>query len=310
MVSVMPVPCCVKMSGGKARRGDTRRELPDRSRKPLCRASQWLLWFTYVSSSCPHFERFDSMVMPTPYGDADSLEDDVVSESKKPESPRREGLADGAPASKAPLDRRTIAREALALIDEHGVSGFSMRKLGAALGVDPMAVYYYYPSKAAVFDGIVELVWSSFDLDALGAAGGSWQDMIVDAMTSIRAMLLAHPKAIALVGTRPVQTREMFLVFDRAMGKLADRGLSVRDAAELFNAVALFTIGSVLAEAADPVGGGPADGKSWGDALGDVPPEEIPNIASAIAAGWTWEPDAQFSRGLHALVAGWVPVES
>lgn len=217
---------------------------------------------------------------------------------------RRPGSA-GAGESRPGLDRRTIAEAALALVDAGGVSGFSMRKLGAALGVDPMAVYHYYPGKAAVFDGIVEIVWSSFDSDSLGSdPSAGWRQIVFEAMVSIRRMLLAHPRAIPIVGTRPVMTQEMFLLFDRAMGVLAARGLPLRSAGELFNTVALFTIGSVLAEAGEPVGGG-AETLTSESVLSEMDPATIPAISEAIRLGWSWDPEAEFERGIHAILNGW-----
>jgi AcrR family transcriptional regulator len=38
---------------------------------------------------------------------------------------------------------------ALALIDDIGRTSFSMRKLGAELGIDPMAVYRYFSDQEA-----------------------------------------------------------------------------------------------------------------------------------------------------------------
>lgn len=39
-----------------------------------------------------------------------------------------------------------------------------MRKLGQALGVEAMAVYYYLANKDEVLDGIVDLVFAEIDL--------------------------------------------------------------------------------------------------------------------------------------------------
>jgi len=40
------------------------------------------------------------------------------------------------------LDRRRILQAALELVDEQGLEALSMRKLGAALGVEAMAIHY------------------------------------------------------------------------------------------------------------------------------------------------------------------------
>ena len=57
-----------------------------------------------------------------------------------------------------PLSRDRIVSAALALVDQEGLASLSMRRLAAALGVDPMAIYYYLPNKAALLDAIVEAV--------------------------------------------------------------------------------------------------------------------------------------------------------
>lgn len=57
-----------------------------------------------------------------------------------------------------PLSRERIIDTALALVDANGLEALSMRRLGAELGMDPMAAYYYVPSKAALLDAVVEAV--------------------------------------------------------------------------------------------------------------------------------------------------------
>ncbi len=63
-----------------------------------------------------------------------------------------------------PLQREQIVAAALRIVDRHGLKSLSMRRLGAELGVDPMAVYYHLPNKQALLDAIVEAVMGSIDL--------------------------------------------------------------------------------------------------------------------------------------------------
>jgi AcrR family transcriptional regulator len=51
------------------------------------------------------------------------------------------------PASTPPLTVDRIVDVACRIIDRDGLAGLSMRKLGAELGVDPMAVYHHVPGK-------------------------------------------------------------------------------------------------------------------------------------------------------------------
>ncbi len=43
--------------------------------------------------------------------------------------------------------RDDVARTALRILDEHGLPDFTMRRLGAALDVQPSALYWHFPDK-------------------------------------------------------------------------------------------------------------------------------------------------------------------
>ena len=67
---------------------------------------------------------------------------------------RRAGLRRGS------LTPERIVTESLRLLDEHGVGGFSLPKLGRALGADPTAIYRHFASKddlvLAIADQLIE----------------------------------------------------------------------------------------------------------------------------------------------------------
>ena len=73
---------------------------------------------------------------------------------------RQRGRQRGVDRARPRLSREEVARAALAIVDREGLDGFSMRKLGAELRVDPMATYHYFPNKASVLDGIAEAVYA------------------------------------------------------------------------------------------------------------------------------------------------------
>jgi TetR/AcrR family transcriptional regulator, tetracycline repressor protein len=66
-----------------------------------------------------------------------------------------------------------ILDAALDLIDADGIDAFSMRRLGAHLGVDPMAVYHHIGGKRAIVLALVERVFAGFAVPTPGAAGSS-----------------------------------------------------------------------------------------------------------------------------------------
>jgi AcrR family transcriptional regulator len=69
-------------------------------------------------------------------------------------------------AARAPLSRDVVLTAAVALADERGLEGVSMRHLADALGVVPMALYKHVGDKEDLLDGMVEHL-----LTGLGVGG-------------------------------------------------------------------------------------------------------------------------------------------
>jgi AcrR family transcriptional regulator len=55
-------------------------------------------------------------------------------------------------------DRITAA--ATYLLTEHGAAGVSMRKVGAAVGITPMAIYQYFPDRDALLNAVADAAFA------------------------------------------------------------------------------------------------------------------------------------------------------
>ena len=95
-------------------------------------------------------------------------------------------------ANRPQLTREQIVRAAMRLIDTHGLDGQSMRALGGELGVDPSTVYHHVPSKAALYDLVVDEILSGVDLSVDDPAR-SLEDRVVAAGQEYRRALLLSP---------------------------------------------------------------------------------------------------------------------
>lgn len=199
------------------------------------------------------------------------------------------------------LTRQYIIEMALAVIDRDGASSVSMRKLGAEIGVDPMALYHYVPSKAALFDGVVELLWSAAQPPEQGLPS-AWPDEAAGAMRSFRGALLAHPRAASIVAGRPIVSPPALSLLDSWLGRLMADGLSSTEALDLINCLAAYTIGQVLAEAGEPMGGQDAAPE---DIYRSLTPETHPHLFAALRDGYDFRAEEQYEAGLTALIAGW-----
>lgn len=203
-------------------------------------------------------------------------------------------------SKRLPLNRDRIVEAALAQVDEHGIDGFNMRRLGRELGVDPMAIYRHLPNKDALLDGIVERLWRGVKLPERPDL--SWQELLHQTFLAVRERLLAHPRAAVLIGTRPAITPAMLKLIDGMLARLSRAGLPEAQAMPLIDCLTAFTVGKVLPESVD-----------WRDdvhdkarpALEALKPEDYPHLAQAFAMGYDLAPDEQFDHGLRALIAGW-----
>src|SRR5712675_1066317 len=80
--------------------------------------------------------------------------------------------------------RRGLRRGSLRLLDEQGLDGFSMPKLGRALGADPTAVYRHFASKddlvLAIADQLIEDAMAGLTPQAC------WIDTITEVVRRLR----------------------------------------------------------------------------------------------------------------------------
>ena len=83
-----------------------------------------------------------------------------------------------------------ILDRSLALIDESGLERFSMRRLGTALGVDPMAIYHHVKNKQTVIALVDEQVLSGIEAPDPTLR---WEAQIEFWARSYRRVVTAHP---------------------------------------------------------------------------------------------------------------------
>ena len=79
-----------------------------------------------------------------------------------------------------PISRERIVREALELVDEHGIEGLTMRKLGQRLGFEAMSLYNHVANKHDLVDGILDLVLGETEPPS---PEGDWQAAMKKAIT-------------------------------------------------------------------------------------------------------------------------------
>lgn len=167
-----------------------------------------------------------------------------------------------------------ILDEALRIIDSQGLAALSMRKLGAALGIDPMMVYRHVRDKDALLDLTVEHMRSGMVLENLPDDPGETLEAI---FAEYRRVLEAHPNMLPLATRRTDATRPSGLEY------LIDHGIAFDDAVELYQSLTAFTVGFAL------LGSDHADSGWTG-----IPAEHASRLRE-------WR-DETFHRTIHAIM--------
>jgi len=88
---------------------------------------------------------------------------------------------------------------AVAIADEHGVAGLSMRKLAKELGFEVMSLYNHVDNKDDLLDGMVDFVGAEIDEPPTAMA---WQPAVRSIAMSAHAALVRHRWAAALWSQR------------------------------------------------------------------------------------------------------------
>lgn len=101
------------------------------------------------------------------------------------------------------LSRELILDTAIALIDRDGLPKLTMRRLGAACGVEAMALYRYVHSRAELLTAVVNHIVDGLYADQLAARRqeDGWQDYLLRLAHGVRQIALTHPKLFPLVAT-------------------------------------------------------------------------------------------------------------
>ena len=145
-----------------------------------------------------------------------------------------------------PLERRVIAEKALKLIDSEGLETLSMRRLGAALGVEAMSLYHHFRNKAELLDGVLELLIEEAETGLLEDAPP--MKRLRRLFENIRQVAIRHPSAYVLVATRRFRTPALLAFYERLLQTFHNAGFNAEASARYFRVLAGFVNGAGLAE--------------------------------------------------------------
>ncbi|MGW7357986.1 TetR/AcrR family transcriptional regulator [Streptomyces sp. NPDC054802] len=224
------------------------------------------------------------------------------------------------------LNRERVLATALEVVDREGLGALSMRRLGAELGVEAMALYRYADGKEALLDGLVEALYLELedmlateprDAEAPTANASrespAWRAELHRIARETYSVALRHPHAVPLLATRmlavPLARRPPAVLRDheRVLTLLQQAGLDDAAAARTHRAYTAWLLGYVFVELRSMVDAPDESDPAFRLGLHRMPAQELPRLRAATAYLAEREGPEGLAAGLDALLDGRVP---
>jgi len=213
----------------------------------------------------------------------------------------------GPGSPKTRLSRDIVLAKALELVDAEGLEALSMRRLGQELGRDPMSLYRYAENRAALLDGVTELVLNQLSIHP---EDPDWKAQLRKIAHSLRALALQHPNVVPLLVTRPLSTplglRPLGTLrpLEQILSLLGAAGFSPADALHVYRAYYGFLYGHILNELQEYVVDPEENEVLLRLGLHRLPAKEFPRLRALAPALAEYDGAAELDQGLTILLSG------
>lgn len=205
------------------------------------------------------------------------------------------------------ISRSLILQTALGIIDRDGVDGLSMRRLSDAVGRDPTVLYRHLPNKAAVLDGVAEIVLGQLPVDT---SDPDWVAQLRIVAHDFRRLAITHPNVVPLLVTRPLATPlgqrppGMLRPLEDVLTLLTSAGFSGVDALHMYRLLFGFLHGHILNELQEVVERPEETDDVLRLGLHRLPITEFPHLRALAPALASYDGAAELDRGLDLLLTG------
>lgn len=208
------------------------------------------------------------------------------------------------------LERETVARAALVLLNEVGLDGLTVRRLAEQLGVQNPALYWHFKNKQDVLDEMAKtMLADAFAGLEPPATHELWAEWLAEVAERFHLTLLTHRDGARIIAAADLTKSAVLEIQELALSVLTAAGFELR--AALMGMVAMFdyTLGAAFEEQSEP------DHLKWGRSslLQSRRPSldraRLPLLAAAFDELTNTAPDHStvgFQGGLHLLLAGMV----
>lgn len=215
-----------------------------------------------------------------------------------------------------PLSRDSVLVAALALIDQQGVEGFSVRDLARTLGVYPTALYWHVPGgRNALIAGAVTAAVGDL---APPEPNADWQQELCALFMRYRQAVQQHPRIAPVLGAQLVSNASLNpVLLDRILALLESAGFEGQGLFNAYNVVIAAMVSFVTMELAPQPEDDPEDwAATHQERLARIDADACPTLARHLplmanrafvvrwSSGSTHPLDAGFSAWTQVVVQG------
>jgi TetR/AcrR family tetracycline transcriptional repressor len=200
------------------------------------------------------------------------------------------------------IDRSNLLREAVALLDEAGLEGLTMRKLAERLGVQAPSLYNHVRDK----DELVALIADALSAEiTVPASGMPWRQAIEQIARGFRRVLLAHRDAALVFAMSPPAGPNRMRLIEHVLATVMEAGFAKENACKAAYAMHTFVMGFALEE-----GLGSARERNGLPAVADrsymssLPAERFPTMCALNSEWCAFDSEKAFEFALCLLLDG------
>ena len=185
------------------------------------------------------------------------------------------------------------------MIERDGPDALSMRRLGARLGVQGMALYHHFASREELLGAIADELLAPLNEVELT---DDWSEACLRFATTLRTVAARRSATFQLVGLQPFNSPSALLPVERLLEVLVEAGFPPHRALGIYRAIVSYARGYALAEATGfTVDATRRDGRRR---LRALPADQFPILAGKAEELAALDADDAYLLGLGAMLRG------
>jgi AcrR family transcriptional regulator len=212
------------------------------------------------------------------------------------------------------IQQEVIVRAALTLLDEVGLEGLTMRRLATALKIQAPSLYWHFPNKQALLDGMADAIFGAVSLPRnlkgknpkpRNLKGKTWDVRLKAVFRAIRRAFLAHRDGARVFAGTYVPTDNVLRVVEAMMALMQEAGASPKLSSDGAFSLVYYVLGFTMEEQGlDPRTGGPLDLANRQAQFANLAAMKYPSIHAALHRMFDNDLDDRFEAGLDLLISG------